>query len=69
METPMAKDYTAREPGLVAVRLDLTPDHRDRLRVLAAENGRTMSKYVRLLVEREIDQKKPPKKKAKESQE
>jgi hypothetical protein len=50
----MPKSYTARRPGLVAIRLDVTPAERDRLRVLAAGAGVPMSEYVRLVVRREL---------------
>jgi hypothetical protein len=50
----MPKAYTARQPGLVAIRLDVTPAERDRLRVLAAGAGVPMSEYMRQLVRREL---------------
>ena len=53
----MAKDYTARVPGTVAIRLDVPPKVRDRLRVLAAQAGLAMSQYVRQLVETALEKK------------
>jgi hypothetical protein len=50
----MPKAYTARQPGTVAIRLDVTPAERDRLRVLAAKAGVPMSEYVRLVVRKDL---------------
>lgn len=44
----------SRPVGTVAVRLDLMPADRDRLRILAAHEGLSMSAYARQIVEREI---------------
>jgi hypothetical protein len=50
----MPKAYTARQPGLVAIRLDVTPEERDQIRVRAATAGVPMSEYMRQLVRREL---------------
>jgi hypothetical protein len=50
----MPKAYTARRPNTVAIRLDVTPAERDRLRVLAAKAGVPMSEYVRLVVRKDL---------------
>lgn len=57
----MAKKYVSRDPALVAVRLDVPAETRDRLRVLAAQDGKAMSEYVRDLVVREVEKKSPKK--------
>jgi hypothetical protein len=53
-DRPMPKAYTARQPGLVAIRLDVTPEERDQIRVRAATAGVPMSEYMRQLVRREL---------------
>lgn len=53
----MAKKYTARVPGTVAIRLDVPPETRDALRVLAATAGVPMSQYVRDIVVADVKKK------------
>lgn len=53
----MAKNYTARPPGLKNIRLDLTPEYHLALRQLAAAANRPMSKFAREVMEREIDRR------------
>jgi hypothetical protein len=50
----MAKDWTARAPEMMAVRLDVTPQVHRQIRVLAAQAGLPMSQYVRWLVEEAV---------------
>ncbi len=41
---------TKEPPGLVPIRLGLTPAERDRLRIIAAQAGKPMAHYVRAVV-------------------
>jgi predicted DNA-binding protein len=44
------------EPKTKPVRLDLEPDLHQRLRVVAAEQGKPMAVFAREIVERTVDQ-------------
>lgn len=51
----MAKNYSSRPAGMVAVRLDLDAARHDQLRMLAARDRVPMSRYVRSIVEAHLD--------------
>lgn len=44
-------DSAPKTPGMIGLRLDVTEATRDKLRLLAARKGYSMSSYLRLLVE------------------
>jgi hypothetical protein len=55
--TPPKKKDPKTAPGLVNVRLQLTPTERDRLRVIAAKAGKPMAIWCRDVVRAEMAKK------------
>lgn len=53
------KPMPATEIENKAVRLELDPETHQELRVLAAQNGKSMAAYVRQLVEQDLAKRKP----------
>jgi predicted DNA-binding protein len=53
---PRRHDTTERPADRIQLRLELSPEIRDRLKVRAAQAGLSMASYLRELVERDLDQ-------------